>query len=59
MDSLVSIYKNMEDASGVNIFVSQINPSPSGTYSYDQCFNILVTRYKFILSIVTGRNHLT
>ncbi|EOA19191.1 hypothetical protein CARUB_v10007870mg [Capsella rubella] len=28
MDSLVSIYKNMEDASGVNIFVSQNNPSP-------------------------------
>ncbi|KAF8096142.1 hypothetical protein N665_0317s0048 [Sinapis alba] len=29
MDSLVSIYKNMEDASGVNMFVSQNNPSPS------------------------------
>ncbi|KAG7542072.1 Zinc finger RING-type [Arabidopsis thaliana x Arabidopsis arenosa] len=29
MDSLVSIYKNMEDASGVNLFVSQNNPSPS------------------------------
>ncbi|CAN8325448.1 unnamed protein product [Cochlearia groenlandica] len=28
MDSLVSIYKNMEDASGVNIFVSQSKPSP-------------------------------
>ncbi|WZY69066.1 hypothetical protein YC2023_001306 [Brassica napus] len=29
MDSLVSIYKNMEVASGVNIFVSQNKPSPS------------------------------
>ncbi|KAG2244583.1 hypothetical protein Bca4012_023493 [Brassica carinata] len=29
MDSLVSIYKNMEDASGVSMFVSQNNPSPS------------------------------
>ncbi|KAL1205349.1 BREAST CANCER SUSCEPTIBILITY 1-like protein [Cardamine amara subsp. amara] len=29
MDSLVSIYKNMENASGVNLFVSQNNPSPS------------------------------
>ncbi|CAH2078405.1 unnamed protein product [Thlaspi arvense] len=28
MDSLVSIYKNMEDASGVNMFVSQSKPSP-------------------------------
>ncbi|CAH8275903.1 unnamed protein product [Arabidopsis lyrata] len=27
MDSLVSIYKNMEDASGVNLFVSQNDPS--------------------------------
>ena len=31
MDSLVSIYKNMEDASGIKLFVSQNNPSPSGT----------------------------
>ncbi|ESQ55279.1 hypothetical protein EUTSA_v10024364mg [Eutrema salsugineum] len=30
MDSLVSIYKNMENASGVNMFVSQNKPSPSG-----------------------------
>jgi BRCA1-associated RING domain protein 1 len=29
MDSLVSIYKNMEDASGIKLFVSQNNPSPS------------------------------
>ncbi|KAJ0239392.1 Protein BREAST CANCER SUSCEPTIBILITY 1 [Hirschfeldia incana] len=29
MDSLVSIYKNMEVASGVNMFVSQDKPSPS------------------------------
>ncbi|CAN7109352.1 unnamed protein product [Brassica rapa subsp. narinosa] len=29
MDSLVSIYKNMEDASGVHMFVSQNIPSPS------------------------------
>lgn len=27
MDNLVSIYKNMEVASGVNIFVTQTNPS--------------------------------
>ncbi|CAH8345968.1 unnamed protein product [Eruca vesicaria subsp. sativa] len=35
MDSLVSIYKNMEDASGVNIFVSQnIIASPSDKEKY-------------------------
>lgn len=33
MDSLVSIYKSMEDASGVNIFGSTNKPSPSGNYS--------------------------
>lgn len=41
MDNLVSIYKSMEVASGVNIFVTQTVPSNklSGNHQYSKCRN--------------------
>lgn len=40
MDSLVSIYKNMEVSSGVNILVTQTEPQTQGMVLVIKCNNV-------------------